>query len=156
MMMRSLLISSGFLLIGLAVPASVWAQPKTDTETPQTASQFAKPELPSKADIEDMLESLPDMNAIMSDMFVILKDEDLREEVQKSAETFAAKMKESDAFETGPDGLPDFNKALAELMGSFADEEGLGGMLEIMTEVAEELSESTEKYLTKKNSESAP
>ena len=99
-------------------------------------SDMATPQLPSKAKIQDAIKQMPDMTAMMGDMMVLMKDEKFRDNMKSSAQAFGDRLEDSGVLDTGANGMPDMNEALAVLMETFSDEEAMGGMLETMMGVA--------------------
>ena len=61
-------------------------------------------------------------------------------------------MDKDDVFKTGPDGLPDFNKAFGAMLGAFSDEEAMGGMMDTMMGLAETM----EKHIPETAKKAAP
>lgn len=133
-------------LISVAVfgmTSAAFAHPDP-VETPKSSAKsvkMVKPELPSQADIQDALKQMPDMNAIMGGMMTVMKDEKFKDQMESSAKAFSKRMDAEDVFKKGPDGMPDFNKAFEVMLGTFSDEEAMGGMLETMMGLAEAMEE---------------
>ena len=117
-----------------------------------------KDHLPSEAEIENIIAELPDFNHMMDGLIEIAKDEELREKLTESAEHMQEKLEESGALELRDNGLPDFNAAMAVMLRTFTDKEGVGGMLDTLEEVGKELEtimeESFDKELQPKNNSS--
>ncbi|MGB0907425.1 MAG: hypothetical protein ACPGVT_08020 [Maricaulaceae bacterium] len=116
----------------------------------EAAKPFKRPALPSQAEIDDIINQMPDMNGIIGDMMGVMKDPQLLEEMKKSGDAFAKHMEDSGAFETNADGMPDFNKAFATLLGTIADEDVMGGMLDSMEDMANTL-QGMEKHFPQTN-----
>jgi len=106
-------------------------------ETPEPKAQLSKPQLPSPEEITQAIEQMPDMNALMGGMMGIMKDEKFKDQMESSAKAFKKRMDTEGVFEKGADGMPDFNKAFEVMLGTFSDEEAMGGMLDTMTGLAE-------------------
>ena len=148
-MFRTFLFSVAALAMSATMSSVAFAHPEPETEAPQT---ITKPQLPTQAEINEALEQMPDMNAIMGDMMGLVKDEGFQEKMKSSGKAFAEKMKKDDVFETGPDGMPDFNKAFAAMLTTFSDEEAMGGMLETVMDLAETM----EKHIPEDAKKAAP
>lgn len=129
------------LLLTAAAPA--YAGPPTDTEKAETP--LKRPALPTEAEINEIIEDLPDFNAIMSDMLKIVQNPEIMNEMKKSGEAFAKKMENSGALELDENGMPDFNAAIGTMLGALSDEEVTGDMLDNLTGMAQAF-QSLEKH----------
>ena len=147
-MFRTFILS----LTALSLSSIAHAHPDPEASAPQTPQKITKPQLPTQAEIQDVLEQMPDMNAIMGDMMGLMKDEKFKDTMKKSAKAFTEKMDKDDVFKTGPDGLPDFNKAFGAMLGVFSDEEAMGGMMDTMMGLAETM----EKHIPETAKKAAP
>jgi len=119
-----------------AFSTTALAHPEPENEAPKSITKMERPQLPSKAEIQDAIKQMPDMNAIMGDMMGMMKDERFRENMESSARTFGDRLERSGALEAGKDGMPDFNNAFAVMLEAFSDEEAMGGMLDTMMGLA--------------------
>jgi hypothetical protein len=120
---------------------------KPDARSTKAPTKLEDIKLPTQAEINDMVNSLPDMNAVMGQMMTVMKDPDIRANMEKSGKAFAKRMESSGALKTsGPDDLPDFNKAFEAMLGMMGDQEAMGGLLSSMGAMAEGL-EGIEKHL---------
>ncbi len=150
-MFRTLVLSIAMV----ALSSTAFAHPEPEAQSSEAQSpktqHITKPALPSQAEINAALEKMPDMNAIMGDMMSLVKDESFREKMETSAKGFTDKI-DTDAFKKGPDGMPDFNKAFASMLGSFSDEEAMGGMLDTMMDLAQTM----EKHIPEDATKAAP
>jgi len=113
------------------------AHPEPDTTAPKSIAKMERPQLPSKAEIQDAIKQMPDMNAVMGDMMGIMKDERFRSDMESSARALGDRLERSGALETGKNGMPDFNNAFAVMLETFSDEEAMGGMMDTMMGLAE-------------------
>ena len=147
-MFRTFILS----LTALGLSSVAHAHPDPEVSAPQTPEKITKPQLPTQAEIQNALEQMPDMNAIMGDMKGLVKDEKFQNTMKKSAKAFTDKMDKDDVFKTGPDGLPDFNKAFGAMLGAFSDEEAMGGMIDTMMGLAETM----EKHIPQDAKKAAP
>jgi hypothetical protein len=144
-MLRLVLGSVG--MIALLGAQTAFAHP--EPQSPVTAAETAKNPLkmPTESEIEDLIEKMPNFNGILGDMAEVMKDEKLRSQLQISAEAFSKSLEKSGAFETKDGELPDINSAIAVLLRSLGDKDGLGGMITTMTDMAETLDQSLEKHM---------
>ena len=120
----------------VAISTTAMAHPEPEPESPKSIAQMERPQLPSKAEIQEAIKQMPDMTAVMGDMIGIMKDERFRDNMESSARTFSDRLETSGALETSKDGLPDFNSAFAVMLETFSDEEAMGGMLDTMMGLA--------------------
>lgn len=148
-MFRTLMISAA--LLGISSPS--WAHPEPQEPA---KSITAKPQLPSQTEIQDALKQMPDMNAIMGEMMGLMKDEKFRANMERSADSFAKRFEAEDVFKTDADGMPDFNKAFAVMLGAFSDEEAMGGMMDTMMGLAETMEKHVPETAKVPDKEKAP
>lgn len=128
------------------------AQKRADkTESGHSAKslkqQLDQIELPSKAEIRQMQNQMPDLNAMMSGMMKLATDEDMKKGMAKSADRLKSKLDFED-FET-KDGMPDLNAMMSAMIALMGDEELVGGMIEAIEPIAE-LMEDTAADMEKK------
>ena len=149
-MLRALLITTASLLSFAAAAPIASAhpdEPASQKTAAKTAVKIEDIKLPSQAELKELQKNMPDMNAIIGQMMTVMKDPSLREGMEKSGKAFAKNKKSSGAFEpSGPDGLPDFNKAFGAMINMMGDEEAMGGMLETLGTMAEGL-EGIEQHI---------
>jgi len=126
------------ILACLAFSSVALAHPEQDAapKAPVKLSAMATPQLPSKSEIQEAIKQMPDMNALMGDMMLLMKDEKFRKNMESSARVFSDNLEDSGALDTSANGLPDMNSALAVMMETFSDEEAMGGMLDTMMGLA--------------------
>jgi len=132
-MFRTALIALAFT--GFSSLAVAHPEPEAP-DTVKPAKKITTSQLPTQGEIEDILENMPDFNAIMGDMMGLMKDERFRENMESSARAFGDRLERSGALETGKNGMPDFNNAFAVMLETFSDEEAMGGMLDTMMGLA--------------------
>ena len=146
-----------FMLI--AAPAT--AHPPKVKDAPKSLEQALsarnnnglslKDSLPSDEKIEEMIAELPDFNHLLDGLIEIAQDEDIREKFADSAAHMKSELDKSGALETRDNGLPDINAGLAVLLRSLSDEEGIGGMLDALEGVGDELETVMKESLDKKD-----
>jgi hypothetical protein len=132
-MLRALSIVIAFT----TVSATAMAHPEPETTAPKSITELDRPQLPSKAEIQEAINQMPDMNAIMGEMVNLMKDEGFKDNMENSARAFSNRLERSGALENGENGMPDFNKAFAVMLETFSDEDAMGGMLDTMMGLAE-------------------
>lgn len=103
--------------------------------------------LPTEAEIEDMIDQMPDFNAIMGGLMKVMQDEDIRDSMKDAGKSFAQSVEKSGIKDMTADldkgEMPDFNTLLATMMRMASDESVMGNMLDVV----EELQESVEVNL---------
>lgn len=119
------------------------AHPEAENKAPKSITKMERPQLPSKSEIKEAIQQMPDMNAIMGDMVGLMKEERFRENMESSARAFGDRLERSGVLETGKDGMPDFNNAFAVMLETFSDEDAMGGMLDTMMGLAEAMEKHT-------------
>ncbi len=129
------ILTSALALTALSTAAM--AHPEPETSAPKSIAKMEKPQLPSKAEIQDAIKQMPDMTAVMGDMMGIMKDERFRDNMESSARAFGDRLENSGALESGANGMPDFNSAFAVMLETFSDEEAMGGMMDTMMGLAQ-------------------
>lgn len=124
--MRHVLLS----LAVVAMSSSAFAHPEPE---PLTKSQDFN--LPSQTEIEEMIDRLPDFNAIIGDVIELTENDRLQKRMERSGEAFSDKLEESGALEPDENGIPDIKLALKVMMSVMSDEEVTGGMIETLSEL---------------------
>ncbi len=139
-------------LIGLAFMVTpvlghaheVKTKPKTD---------ISELKLPTEAEIEDIIDQMPDFNKIMGAMMTIAQDEDIHDSLKDAGEALAKSVEKSGlsdmAANLDDDELPDFNKIMATMMRMTADENVMGEMLDVVTELKEAVEENIDEDMLK-------
>lgn len=128
--------------------------PKTLEDVLSTTSDEGfslKDKLPSDEKIEDMIAELPDFNHLLDGLIKIAQDEEIRGKFADSAAHMKSELDKSGALETRDNGLPDINAGLAVLLRSLSDEDGIGGMLDALEGVGDELETVMKESLDKKD-----
>ena len=136
--------------------------PFTLLATPAFANdgKSLKDHLPSEAEVEKIISELPDFNHMMDGLMDIAQDEKLQKQFKDSAEHMKEQLEESGALEPRDNGLPDFNAAMAVMLRTFTDKDGVGGMIEALEDVSKDfesiVEESFEKSGSKKSGKKTP
>jgi len=84
-MFRTALIALAFT--GFSSLAAAHPEPEAP-DTVKPAKKITTPQLPTQGEIEDILENMPDFNAIMGDMMGVMQDEKLQTKLKSTAKTF--------------------------------------------------------------------
>lgn len=146
-MLRFVLSSLSVSVLILSASQTVMAHPEFNSEAQAQSSDLSDFKMPSEADIEAIIDKMPDFNGIMNDLSKVMKDDRLRSQMETTAKSFSKSIEDSGAFNTNSGELPDFNLAIESLLRSFADKDGLGGMVNTITDMAETMGDSLEKHI---------
>ena len=153
-------------LLSLLLPLTLFtspalAHPPDPSSAPKTLEQALsakkddglslKDALPSEEAIEDMIAELPDFNHMMDGLIKIAQDDDVREQLADSAAHMKEQFEKSGALDPRDNGLPDINAGLAVLLRSLSDEDGIGGMLDALEGVGDELETVIQESVEKKS-----
>ena len=103
--------------------------------------------LPSDADIDKIMEEMPDFNRLMDGMIDIAENEELRDRLKSSADRMKNRIEESGALKMRENGRPDLNAGIETLLRTLSDEEGIGEIVETLEDVAAEMSAVVEESL---------
>jgi len=132
-MIRSALIA----LFALSVPMSAAADEDRDPRVEEILSK-----LPSEAEMEDMLEQMPDMNKMVSGVMEIAQDPETMETLERVGARLEERFAGMDLnVEDGE--MPDPNLLMGEMMGLASDKESLGDVLGLMFQVVDVMEEAT-------------
>lgn len=151
-MKRSPLILTAILTASFGLSVPVFAAPpapnSSASDSPAAQSPALKDfKLPSDADINQMLENMPDFNGIMADVMDVMKDENLQSRMKASAEGFKDIIEKSDVFENrSANGMPDINALMATMLGAMSQDGPAGDLLLGLTEMATEFDAIAEKH----------
>jgi len=133
--------------IGTPVFASaheVKSKPKTD---------ISDIKLPTEAEIEKIIDEMPDFNKIMGAMMTIAQDEDIQDSLKDAGQTLAKSLEKSGIQDMTANldkgEMPDFNNLMATMMRLTADEEVMGSMLEVVGELQEAVEENIDEDMLK-------
>ena len=138
---------TGFASLAISSIAVAHPEPANTPEPLSAPSKTTAPQLPTEAEIADILETMPDFNALMGDMLGVVQDEKLQSKMKSTAKNFGEKIEKSGALDKrDANGLPDFNALFAVMLPMIADEDGLGGLIEPMSEIAEKMEGSMQKH----------
>jgi len=130
-MRRIFMIASALTLLS----ASAFAHPDpADSKIEKTRKANTEITLPTKAEMQEVIDQMPDFNGILGDFKKLAEDEKLQKRLENAGESFVQKLDESGALETQKNGLPDINKAIEVMMFAFTDDDIAGELLDTMTE----------------------
>lgn len=115
-----------------------------DIEKKKDKTEF---NFPSEAEIEQLINDMPDINGLMSGLLKIVQDEDVLTSLEHVAETLSEKAEALEEMETQENGMPDFNGLFATMLRTFADEELREDMMNVVTELQESVEENLDVEL---------
>lgn len=125
--MRALILSS--LALGL-LSAPAYAHP----EQSKPKTDVSELKLPTKAEMQDVLDKMPDFNALMGDFMELAQDEELKNSLTDAGEAFVEKLDESGALKTDKNGLPNFNKMMEVMLFAFTEDDIAGELVGTLSE----------------------
>ncbi len=141
----------------LSVPITANAAPQTKTleevlskSTGQDGLSL-KDKLPSAAQMDAIIEQLPDFNHMLDGFMEIAQDEKIRDQIIESADHMKSELETSGALELRENGLPDFNAGIEVMLRSMSDEKGLGGLLDAMEFAGDDIKTLMKESLDKAN-----
>jgi len=137
-MKRTAFLITAFAVIGLSAPAFA-VDPAT---TPKTEFK-----LPSQAEIDNMIENMPNFNGIMDDMIEVMSDEKMLDKLESTAEGFKELLDEDLLKKRRDNGLPDINNIMATMLGAMSEDGPAGELLEGLSEIAGEMETIVEKHV---------
>ena len=145
--------------LSLLLPLTLLASPAM-AQSGSNSTKSLKDVLPSEAEVEQIIAELPDFNHMMDGLMDIAQDEKLQKQFKDSAEHMKEQLEESGALEPRDNGLPDFNAAMAVMLRTFTDKDGVGGMIEALEDVSKDfesiVEESFDKSGSKKSGKKTP
>lgn len=113
---------------------------KSEKPAPRDISEL---QLPTQAEIDDMLAEMPDFNAIMGDFIRLAKDEKVQARFEAAGEKMSERIDRSGLLETDENGLPDFNALMGVMMSMMAKD----GPMEDLLETVEDIQTVMEKHV---------
>ncbi len=120
---------------------------------PKPATDISDIQLPSKAEVEDMIDEMPDFNALMGAMMTIMKDEDLRDSLKDAGKSLSESVEKSGLTDMTADldkgELPDINKLMATMLRLTADDNVMGKMLDVAKELEATVEENIDEDMLK-------
>lgn len=132
------LVTLSFLALPLAANAHDVPKKKTD---------ISELKLPTEADIEQIIDEMPDLNRLMDGMMAIAQDEDLMNSLESAGEKMAKNFEKFEDMELRDNGMPDMNLMMETMLRTFSDEEVMGDMLDVVTELQDVVEEHIEPAL---------
>ena len=137
------------MVIAIGVNSAAFAKSETQKPANDTSLEQAirDIELPSEEQINNMIERLPDMNALMGDMINIAKNEAMQDSFKSSAQQLKDAIKASDIMDKrDANGLPDFNALLATMMQLSTDEAVMGELRDGLAIMAQDFDDLAQKH----------
>jgi len=125
-----------FAALAFMIPISAFADQTRDPRVKEILDQ-----LPTEAQIEEMLSGLPDMNKMMTGVMDIAQDPETMETLERVGTRLEDRFS---SFELSvEDGeMPDFNHMMGEVMGLASDRETIGDVLGLMFQFVDVMEES--------------
>ncbi len=146
--MRHLILA---LSAGLLFSAPALAHPEKTEPKPKT--DISEIQLPIEADVEKMIDDMPDFNALMGAMMNIMQDEDIRDSLKDAGQSFAKSVEKSGISDMTADldkgELPDINKLMATMLRLTADDNVMGKMLDVAKELEATVEENIDEDMLK-------
>lgn len=127
------LITLSFLAAPLAANAHDVPKKKTDI------TEF---KLPTEAEIEQIIDEMPDLNRLMDGMMAIAEDEDLMNSLEDAGESVVKAFEQFEEMELRDNGMPDLNFMMETMLRTMSDEEVMGDMLNVVEELQEVVEEN--------------
>ena len=134
-------------LIAISFAAVPFLAQAHEIKDEKKAPDLSELKLPSKAEIQDMMDELPDLNKMMDGMVALSQDEDLINSLEATGEKLANRFEKMGELEMRDNGLPDLNLMMEEMMMVFADDDVMGEMLGVVQELTESIEENFDKKL---------
>ena len=143
------ILSSTFITLALLAAPTFASAHDVKKKTPVT--DIADIKFPTEAEIEDIIDQMPDMNKLMGAMMEIAKDEDIHEALKMAGQNFGDKMEKSGLtdMELKDREMPDFNALLATMMRTFSDEDMMGDFVGIASKMQEAVEENIDEDMLK-------
>ncbi len=149
--MRALILSLATLSL-LSAPAFAHPEPEPAPKTIDKVN-VKDIKLPTEAEIEDIIDQMPDLNAIMGGMMKVMQDEDIRDSLKDAGKSFAKSVEKSGISDMTADldkgEMPDFNLLLATMLRMASDENVMGDMLDVVEELQESVEENLDEDMFK-------
>lgn len=122
-------------MVFVAMSTNALAHPEPASKPIDRGINGEEMKLSSKAEIEDMIDRLPDFNAVIDDVIKLTENDRLQKRIERSGEAFADKLEDSGALEPDENGIPDIKLMLKVVVTAMSDEEVTGGLLETLSEL---------------------
>ena len=135
-MIRSVLFAAAIL----AAPTLAFADEKRDPRV-----EAILDELPTRADMENALEDMPDLNVLMTGVMDIAQDPETMDTLERVGARLEQRFADLD-IEAADGEMPDLNLLMGEMMGLATDlstdRETMGDLLGLMFQVVDVVEES--------------
>ncbi len=146
-----LLSSSMITLALLAMPAFASAHEVKEKPKPEISISDLK--LPTEAEIEDIIDQMPDLNALMGGMLNVVQDEDIQDSLKEAGKALSQSVEKSGIMDMDIDikngELPDLNNLMATILRMTGDEDVMGEMLGVVTELQKSVEENFDEDMLK-------
>ena len=139
------IIALGFL----STPAFAHPDP-AEAEPEKSHTEISDIKLPTKAEMQKVIDQMPDFNGIMGDLKSFAEDEELKDTMADIGSAFAEKLDESGAFDKTDNGLPDINKMMEVMMFAFTEEDIAGELVDTRSDVQDIMEKHIPEDMVKK------
>ena len=103
--------------------------------------------LPTEAEIEDIIDEMPDFNGLMNGLLKVVQDEDVMSSLERAGEKLSKKMETFEDIPEQENGLPDLNNLMATMLRTFSDEDFMGDMMDVVTTLQDSVEENLDVEL---------
>jgi len=136
------LFSSAIITLSfLATPILAHAH---DISKKKSPTEF---KLPTEAEIEDIIDQMPDFNGLMNGLLKISQDESLMNSLERAGEKLSERMETFEDVPEQENGMPDLNGLMATMLRTFSDEDFMDEMLDVATELQRSVEENLDVEL---------
>lgn len=132
------LITLSFLAAPLAANAH---------DVPKKKSEITEFKLPSEAEIEQIIDEMPDLNRLMDGMMAVAQDEDLMNSLESAGEKMAKSFEKFEDMELRDNGMPDMNLMMETMLRMTADEDIMGEMMNVVEELQDVVEDNFDESL---------
>jgi len=142
-----ILSTSLIALSFLAAPA--FASAHEVKSKPDIDLSISDLKLPSEAEIDKIMDQMPDLNALMDGFLAIAQDEDLHKSLEDAGDKLSTKMEKLSDIETRDNGMPDLNLLMETMLKTFSDDDVMGEMLGVVGELQKSVEENIDVEMLK-------
>lgn len=123
------------MAVGL-LSTSAFAHPEpSESKSDKARTEISDLKLPTKAEMQKVIDQMPDFNGLMGDFIELAQDEDLQNSLADAGEAFVDRLDKSGALNTDKNGLPDINKMLEVMLFAFTEDDIAGELVDTLSDV---------------------
>jgi len=141
-------LSTSLIAISFLV-APVFASAHEVKSKPDIDLSISDLKLPSEAEIDKIMDQVPDLNALMDGFLAIAQDEDLHKSLEDAGDKLSTKMEKLSDIETRDNGMPDLNLLMETMLKTFSDDDVMGEMLGVVGELQKSVEENIDVEMLK-------